>query len=384
MLFRSAVLDSNSDPDGVDFPVPGNEKFVYKNIDLIMQSGAKVIYNRLADVHVRGHAAREELKIIHRLVRPKYFVPLHGEYRQLFRHAALAHQVGSVSGEILLVEDGQAIEFTDEGLRELILSYTREAGVRNLEREISSVCRKVARKVVVDGPETFETITSEKVTEYLGVPRYRPSAAEEQNEIGVATGLAWTEVGGELLVTETTLMPGRGKLTLTGKLGDVMQESAQAAMSWVRSKSEELGIPRDFNRRMDVHIHIPEGAIPKDGPSAGITLATSLVSALTRIPVRSDLAMTGEVTLRGTPHEPHGFVADFAKVERACLRLRKQLDHKLLNEIKYLGQPSLEHLAIWVWHSLADKLPGLARVTVCRESLGQACSYSGPSAKSSQ
>jgi ATP-dependent Lon protease len=137
------------------------------------------------------------------------------------------------------------------------------------------------------------------VTEYLGVPRFRPSKAEEKNEIGIATGLAWTEVGGELLVTEATLMPGRGKLTLTGKLGEVMQESAQAAMSWVRSKSDELGIPRDFNRRTDVHVHLPEGAIPKDGPSAGITLATALVSALAKIPARRDVAMTGEITLRG-------------------------------------------------------------------------------------
>ena len=123
--------------------------------------------------------------------------------------------------------------------------------------------------------------------------------AEEKNEIGIATGLAWTEVGGEILVTEATLMPGRGKLTLTGKLGDVMQESAQAAMSWVRSKTAELGIPRDFNRRTDVHVHIPEGAIPKDGPSAGITLATAMVSALARVPTRRDVAMTGEITLRG-------------------------------------------------------------------------------------
>ena len=123
--------------------------------------------------------------------------------------------------------------------------------------------------------------------------------AEERNEIGIATGLAWTEVGGEILVTEATLMPGRGRLTLTGKLGEVMQESAQAAMSWLRSRSEDFGIPRDFNRRTDVHVHIPEGAIPKDGPSAGITLATALVSALSRIPVKKDVAMTGEITLRG-------------------------------------------------------------------------------------
>jgi ATP-dependent Lon protease len=151
----------------------------------------------------------------------------------------------------------------------------------------------------MEGKTFSESIDAGKVTEYLGVPRFRPSVAEEKNEVGIATGLAWTEVGGELLVTEATLMPGRGRLTLTGKLGDVMQESAQAAMSWVRSKSELLGIPRDFNRRTDVHVHIPEGAIPKDGPSAGITLATALVSALTQVPTRRDVAMTGEITLRG-------------------------------------------------------------------------------------
>ena len=137
------------------------------------------------------------------------------------------------------------------------------------------------------------------MTQYLGVPRFRNTMAEETNEIGIATGLAWTEVGGEILVTEASLMPGKGHLTLTGKLGDVMQESAQAAISYVRSKSEEFGIPKEFNRKTDVHIHVPEGAIPKDGPSAGITLATALVSALARVPVRKDVAMTGEITLRG-------------------------------------------------------------------------------------
>ncbi|GMV23917.1 MAG: Lon protease [Acidimicrobiia bacterium] len=191
------------------------------------------------------------------------------------------------------------IRFKDEAFQTIVQRYTREAGVRNFEREVASICRKVARKVVVEGAEFSQEIDSAKVTEYLGVPRFRPSVAEEKNEIGIATGLAWTEVGGEILVTEATLMPGRGRLTLTGKLGDVMQESAQAAMSWVRSKAEDLGIPRDFNRRTDVHVHIPEGAIPKDGPSAGITLATTLVSALARVPVRRDVAMTGEITLRG-------------------------------------------------------------------------------------
>src|SRR6187551_2433806 len=191
------------------------------------------------------------------------------------------------------------ITFLDEAFQTIIQRYTREAGVRNLEREIASICRKVARKVVAEGKGFNMEITAAKVTEYLGVPRFRSAIAEEKNEIGVATGLAWTEVGGEILTIEATLMPGKGKLTLTGKLGDVMQESAQAAMSYVRSKADEYHIPKNFNRTTDVHIHIPEGAIPKDGPSAGITLATALVSALSRIPIRKDVAMTGEITLRG-------------------------------------------------------------------------------------
>src|SRR6266478_2407672 len=191
------------------------------------------------------------------------------------------------------------LTFTEEALQTIIQRYTREAGVRNLERELSSICRKVARKVVTEGKTFSEEITADKVTQYLGVPRFRNTMAEETNEVGIATGLAWTEVGGEILVTEATLMPGKGHLTLTGKLGDVMQESAQAAMSYVRTKAEEYAIAKDFNKRTDVHIHVPEGAIPKDGPSAGITLATALVSALTRVPIRKDVAMTGEITLRG-------------------------------------------------------------------------------------
>ena len=189
--------------------------------------------------------------------------------------------------------------FTDDAYETVIRRYTREAGVRSLEREISSICRKIARKVVAEGKGYQTEVTGDQVNNYLGIPKYRPTMAEKENEIGIATGLAWTEAGGELLLTETTLMPGKGKLTLTGKLGDVMQESAQAAMSYVRTKAEEFGIPKEFNKITDVHVHVPEGAIPKDGPSAGITITTALVSTLTRIPTRRDVAMTGEITLRG-------------------------------------------------------------------------------------
>jgi ATP-dependent Lon protease len=191
------------------------------------------------------------------------------------------------------------ILFDDDALQTIIRNYTREAGVRNLEREIGNICRKVARKVVKQGDKYKITLTAENVNEFLGVTKYRDMAVNERSEIGLVTGLAWTEVGGSILVTEVATVDGKGKLTLTGKLGDVMQESAQAAMSYVRSRAHRLGLPRDFYRNLDIHVHVPEGAIPKDGPSAGITIATAISSALSRIPVRRDIAMTGEITLRG-------------------------------------------------------------------------------------
>ena len=191
------------------------------------------------------------------------------------------------------------IQFSDETIRQIIRGYTREAGVRNLEREIGNVCRKVARKVVKEGPDFSAKIQPDKIGDYLGVLKFRDTLAHEKSEVGLVTGLAWTEVGGSILSTEATVVDGKGKLTLTGKLGDVMQESAQAAMSYIRSRAARLGLPRDFYRNLDIHVHVPEGAIPKDGPSAGITIATALASALSRIPVRRDIAMTGEITLRG-------------------------------------------------------------------------------------
>ncbi len=244
------------------------------------------------------------------------------------------------------VSDEQ-VEFTDAGLQTLIQSYTREAGVRNLEREVGNLCRKVARKIVdaqVPGsdeaaPESVEAVevieeeaqgdeqtaevstkkskkklkkeeaplipiekivlSPEKITEMLGAAKFRDLDVEKSNEVGTTTGLAWTEVGGTILTTEAAVMEGRGKMTTTGKLGEVMQESAQAAMSYVRSRAQYLGLPKDFYRHLDIHVHVPEGAIPKDGPSAGITIATSICSSLTGIPVRGDIAMTGEITVRG-------------------------------------------------------------------------------------
>jgi ATP-dependent Lon protease len=190
------------------------------------------------------------------------------------------------------------ITFSEGAVRKIIREYTREAGVRNLEREIASVCRKVARQVVED-KNTMVTVTAGNLGKYLGVQRYRYGVAERENQIGVATGLAWTEVGGDILSIEVALLKGKGNLTLTGKLGDVMKESAQAALTYVRSRAEELGIPEDIRQEYDIHLHVPEGAIPKDGPSAGITIAVALASAMSGKLVRKDVAMTGEITLRG-------------------------------------------------------------------------------------
>ncbi len=193
----------------------------------------------------------------------------------------------------------QNITFSDDALVEIIRSYTRESGVRNLEREIGNVCRKIARRVVKEGNKHKQEITGANIHEFLGVTKFRDSQVHDKNEVGLVTGLAWTEMGGSILSTEVQVLDGKGKLTLTGQLGDVMQESAQAALSYLRSRAQHLGLSKDFYRSIDIHVHVPEGAIPKDGPSAGITMATALASALTKIPVRRDIAMTGEITLRG-------------------------------------------------------------------------------------
>src|SRR5437867_6085257 len=211
------------------------------------------------------------------------------------------------------------LRFLEGAILELIRRYTRESGVRNLEREIANICRKTAKRIVISETQHTE-ITGDVVGELLGKPKFRQQGVSEGNQVGLATGLAWTEVGGEVLLTEATLMDGKGQLTLTGKLGEVMQESAQAAMSFVRSRATTYGISRDFHRRMDLHIHIPEGAIPKDGPSAGITLATTIVSALTRIPVRNDVAMTGEITLRGKVLPIGGVKEKLLAAHRAGIR----------------------------------------------------------------
>jgi ATP-dependent Lon protease len=229
--------------------------------------------DRMEIISLSGYTLNEKLAIAQ-----QFLVP-----RQLKDHGLSADSIG----------------FDAEAIRVIIESYTREAGVRSLEREIASICRKIARRVVREGSTLQVRVTPDMVFELLGKAKFRARRKNEESEIGVATGLAWTEVGGELLETEVGLMPGKGKLTLTGKLGEVMQESARAAVSYLRSRADLFGIDPDFNESQDIHLHVPEGAIPKDGPSAGITMATALVSALTKIAVRKDVAMTGEITLRG-------------------------------------------------------------------------------------
>ncbi|MES9978395.1 MAG: endopeptidase La, partial [Candidatus Thiodiazotropha sp. 6PLUC5] len=187
----------------------------------------------------------------------------------------------------------------EAAIRDIVRYYTREAGVRNLEREIAKICRKVVKEILLKKTKTKVTLTPKRLDEYLGVKRFRYGRADEHDQVGQVTGLAWTEVGGELLHIEAALMPGKGRLSHTGQLGEVMQESIQAAMTVVRSRAESLGLEEDFHQKYDVHIHVPEGATPKDGPSAGVGMCTSLVSALTKIPVKADVAMTGEITLRG-------------------------------------------------------------------------------------
>jgi ATP-dependent Lon protease len=222
------------------------------------------------------------------------YIPGYTEIEKL--QIALKYLLGKQKKDHGLQEDQLIVD--EEALMKVIREYTREAGVRNLEQQIAGICRKAAKQIVSDSTQPVH-VNTDNLKDFLGASKFRYNMSEEKDQIGAVTGLAWTEVGGDTLVIEVTVMAGTGKLTLTGKLGDVMKESAQAAFSYTRSRAEQLNIAPDFHEKKDIHIHIPEGAIPKDGPSAGITMATALISALTNSPVSRQVAMTGEITLRG-------------------------------------------------------------------------------------
>ena len=238
----------------------------------VLSTIPSALLDRMEVIEITGYTEEEKI-----MIAKGYLIP-----RQLKAHGLTAEQ----------------LTFDDSALKTLIHSYTREAGLRNLEREIASICRGVAKEIV-DGRTEPVFVNAELVPKYLGSIKFFPEIAERTAKTGVATGLAWTPVGGDILFIETTKMKGKEKLILTGQLGDVMKESAEIALNYVRSKAAELNIPENFTENTDIHVHVPSGAIPKDGPSAGVTIYTSLVSLFTDKPVRNDLAMTGEITLRG-------------------------------------------------------------------------------------
>jgi ATP-dependent Lon protease len=302
------------------------------------------LQDRLEIIRLAGYTEREKLEIAKRHLLPKQL------------------EANGIKEEHL--------DFTEEGLRTITEFYTREAGVRNLEREIASVLRKVARRMLTsDDPETYRAIiTGELIKEMLGPTRFRPHSIAEESEIGLSTGLAWTEVGGEVLHIEATLMQGRGNITLTGKLGEVMQESARAALSCVRARAKHLGISPDFYKKFDLHLHVPEGAIPKDGPSAGIAISTALVSALTQTPVRFNVAMTGEITLRGKVLPVGGIKEKLLAAHRAGISM-VVLPKENAKDLVELPEDVKEALSIHtvdsvdeVWRIALDELPPKADV----------------------
>jgi ATP-dependent Lon protease len=258
------------------------------------------------------------------------------------------------------------LELSEEAVREIVRRYTREAGVRNLERTIAMICRQVARRVV-EGKRGKTRVTERTLHKFLGPPKFSYGLAEEKDEVGTATGLVWTEVGGDIISIEATKMPGKGQLTLTGQLGDVMRESAQAAVSYIRARAEDLDIDRDFNEKFDMHIHVPAAAIPKDGPSAGITMATALASVLTGCPVRRDLAMTGEITLRGRVLPIGGLKEKLLAAHRAGLTT-VLIPKENVRDLELLPQHVRDELEIVAVDSM-DEVLSRALVQACRPKL---------------
>jgi ATP-dependent Lon protease len=295
------------------------------------------LLDRMEVITISGYTEEEKVQIALRHLLP----------RQLKEHGLKSKQ----------------LTISENAIRRIIREYTREAGVRNLERQIATICRKAARDIVTGKAQDVK-VSSQSLPHWLGIPRYRYGVIEEANQVGVATGLAWTENGGEVLSVEATVVKGKGNLTLTGKLGEVMRESAQAGFSYIRSRARELEIPEDFHEKLDLHIHVPEGAIPKDGPSAGITMATALVSSLTNQPVRRDVAMTGEITLRGRVLPVGGIKEKVLAAHRAGIKtvILPRENEKNLEEIPANIRRKMQfilvgHMDEVLPHALADGRP---------------------------
>ncbi|HQH11531.1 MAG TPA: magnesium chelatase domain-containing protein, partial [Candidatus Sumerlaeota bacterium] len=254
----------------------------------------RTLLDRMEIIHLPGYTREEKIEIARQFLIP----------RQIKEHGLSRRNV----------------RFTNEIIASIINEYTREAGVRNLEREIAKICRKFARELVRKKKTWSESVSIERIRKLLGPPRFKDQEKPQDSEVGVATGLAWTELGGEILPTETTVVKGKGVLTLTGQMGNVMQESAKAALTYIRSRSKKFNLRDNFYNQMDIHVHIPEGAIPKDGPSAGVTMATSMLSAISKRPVRQDVAMTGEITLRGRVLKIGGLKEKILAAHRAHIK----------------------------------------------------------------
>lgn len=288
------------------------------------------LLDRMEVIYISGYTEEEKVNIAERYLIPK----------QIEEHGLKS----------------KSLTISENTVRKIIREYTREAGVRNLERQVAAVCRKAAREIV-QGKSKSVKATIQNLQQYLGIPRFRYGTVEKEDEVGIATGLAWTETGGDVLAIEVTAMKGTGKLTLTGKLGDVMKESAQAGFSYIRSKAAELGIPVDFYDKYDIHIHVPEGAIPKDGPSAGITMATAIASAITNRKTRRDVAMTGEITLRGRVLPIGGVKEKVLAAHRAGMRIiiLPYENRKDIEEIPQKVKGKLEFIFVEHMDEVLDK-----------------------------